>query len=152
MSMIAFDTLKLARRLEKAGMPQQQAEAIAEAEAEALTDFVLQNLATKSDIAEVKKEIGGVRSELKQDIAELHQEIAGVRSELKQDIAELHQEIAGVRSELKQDIAELRSEVSTLRSEILADIRREITTATRWNVGTMIALVALTLAVLRLTG
>ena len=134
MSMIAFDTLKLARRLEKAGMPQQQAEAIAEAEAEALTDFVLQNLATKSDIAEVKKEIGGVRSEL------------------KQDIAELHQEIAGVRSELKQDIAELRSEVSTLRSEILADIRREITTATRWNVGTMIALVALTLAVLRLTG
>ncbi|HIE55872.1 MAG TPA: hypothetical protein EYP90_11965, partial [Chromatiaceae bacterium] len=72
MSMVSFDALKLARRLREAGMPSEQAEAVAEAEAEALGEFVQSHLATKQDIAD-----------LKQDIADLKLEINGVRNELK---------------------------------------------------------------------
>ena len=114
MNMVAFDTLKLARKLRDAGMPAEQAEAVAEAEAEALGEFVMAHLATKDDIAELKQEIAEVRSELKQDIAE-------------------------VRSELKQDIAEVRTEVAGLKAQIVAQGNRHI----MWSIGTMIALVGL---------
>ncbi len=96
-----FDTLKLARRLREAGMPAAQAEAIAEAEAEVLGDFVLSHLATKGDVAEIKTEIADLRS----DIAE-------VRAELKEDIASTNARIDTLRAELKEDIAELRGEIS----------------------------------------
>ena len=86
MSMIAFDTLKLARKLRDAGMPADQAEAVAEAEAEAFGEFVHSYLATKDDIIDF-------RTETKAEFAQVRQEIGGLRAELKQDIA-------GLRSEL----------------------------------------------------
>ncbi len=130
MSMISFDALKLAKRLREAGMPSEQAEAVAEAEAEALGEFIQSHLATKQDIADLKQEIADCRSELKQ-------EIAACRNELKQEIADVRLEIGDVRRE----IADCRSELKT-----------EISGIIKWNVGTMIALVAIMLAVLRLTG
>ena len=127
MSMISFDALKLARRLREAGMPSEQAEAVAEAEAEALGEFVQSHLATNRDIAELKQEIGDCNSELKL-------EITAARGDLKQDIASVRQEITDCRSKLKQEIAE------------------QIVRATRWNIGVMLTLVAAVLAILRLTG
>jgi hypothetical protein len=53
MSAIAFDTLKFAKRLKEAGFMEQQAEALAAAEAE----FIEDNLATKRDIVDLKREI-----------------------------------------------------------------------------------------------
>jgi hypothetical protein len=47
-----FDTLKLARRLEAAGFPPQQAGDMAEAIAEAVSQ-----LATKADIAELRRDM-----------------------------------------------------------------------------------------------
>ncbi len=129
MSIPAFDTLKLARRLEEAGMPRRQAEAVAEAEAEALGEFVLSNLATKGDIAEVKQEIADLRGELHQSIAELdgkitnlrselHQNIADLRGELHQNIAELDGKITSLRSELHQSIAEVKQDIASLRGQL----------------------------------
>ena len=141
MSMISFDTLKLARRLREAGMPSEQAEAVAEAEAEALGEFVQSHLATKSDVADLKQEITDCRSELKQEIADC-------RSELKQEITDC-------RNELKQEIADVRLEIGDVRREIAdcrSELKTEISGIIKWNVGTMIALVAIMLAVLRLTG
>jgi len=120
-----FDTLKLARRLREAGMPAAQAEAIAEAEAEVLSDFVLSHLATKGDVAEIKTEIADLRSdiaevraELKEDIANLDARITStnaridaLRAELKEDIASTNARIDALRAELKEDIAELRGEL-----------------------------------------
>jgi hypothetical protein len=63
---IAFDTLKLADRLEAAGMPPQQAKGVAAALAETATanlvtreylDLRLAPLATKAELAEAKAEI-----------------------------------------------------------------------------------------------
>ncbi len=75
MSMVAFDTLKLSRRLREAGMPTEQAEAVAEAEAEAFGDFVQSHLATKNDVGELRLEIAEWRAELKQDVATLRTEM-----------------------------------------------------------------------------
>jgi hypothetical protein len=54
-----FDTLKLARRLESAGFPPQQAGDMAEAIAEALAD-----LATKTDIAGLKADIAALEARI----------------------------------------------------------------------------------------
>jgi ubiquinone biosynthesis protein UbiJ len=72
-----FDTLKLARRLEAAGFPPQQAGDMAEAIAEALAD-----LATKSDIAALKADIAA----LKADIAALEARIDTKLEILKRDM------------------------------------------------------------------
>jgi 2-phosphoglycerate kinase len=56
MTVLAFDTLKFARRLQAAGMDARLAEEQAEALAEAL-EANLQELATKADIADLRKEM-----------------------------------------------------------------------------------------------
>ncbi|MGH8651043.1 MAG: hypothetical protein ACREYE_02175, partial [Gammaproteobacteria bacterium] len=85
MNAIAFDTLKFAKRLKEAGFTEQQAEALATAEAE----FVQENLATKQDILELKRDIKEVEAALKRDIKELDVKIEQFRAELKRDIKEL---------------------------------------------------------------
>ena len=58
---VMFDTLKLAKDLrDEAGFPQQQAEGLAKALSKASAD----NLATKTDIAEVRAEIQQMKAEL----------------------------------------------------------------------------------------
>jgi hypothetical protein len=50
MSAITFDTLKFAERLEKAGVPREQAVAIVEAQKDAFAEALDSTLATKRDI------------------------------------------------------------------------------------------------------
>ena len=57
---MTFDTLSYARKLKQAGLPEVQAQAIADA----TRDFVLIDVATKADIAALKTDIGGVRAEM----------------------------------------------------------------------------------------
>ncbi|MGH8609156.1 MAG: hypothetical protein ACREX9_17605 [Gammaproteobacteria bacterium] len=97
MTAIAFDTLKFAKRLKEAGFTEQQAEALAAAEAE----FIDENLATKRDIADLKRDI----ADAMRDIKELDLKIEQVRVELKRDIKEL--EVA-----LKRDIKELETKLA----------------------------------------
>jgi hypothetical protein len=54
MSTVTFDTLKFVEKLKAAGVPDAQAKAMSEAHSEALADSVVNVLATKSDIAELK--------------------------------------------------------------------------------------------------
>ena len=61
---MVVDTLKLARRLAAAGMPQEQADGVAEAIAEGVAEQV----ATKSDLAAAVAEL---RAELKTEVADL---------------------------------------------------------------------------------
>ena len=65
MTAIAFDTLKFAKRLKEGGFTDQQAEALAQAEAE----FIEQNLTTKRDVKELemrlKRDIEELRADLK---------------------------------------------------------------------------------------
>jgi hypothetical protein len=74
MAAIAFDTLKFTRRLREAGVPEEQAEAEAEALKEVLTEFAstqLQDLGTRRDLKELE-------ADLKHNVKEM-----GLRLEIK---------------------------------------------------------------------
>jgi hypothetical protein len=57
MSVVTFDTLKFARKLESAGMDNRQAEAFAEAQKEAFSEALETQLATKADIFDMRSEV-----------------------------------------------------------------------------------------------
>ena len=98
MALAAFDTLKVSKDLQQAGIQESHAEAIALAVKQGQGD-----LATKQDIdhlrTELKSDIDHLRSEFKTDIGHL-------RTELKTDIGHL-------RTELKTDIDHLRTELKS---------------------------------------
>ena len=73
MSTITFDTLKFVERLEKAGVPREQAAAFSDAQKEAFAEALDTALATKTDIEAVKTDIEAVRM----DISRLDTRITG---------------------------------------------------------------------------
>jgi hypothetical protein len=81
---MAVDTLEMAQAMRRSGLPQEQADAIAE---QIGKGFTSEELATKEF---VRAEIAGLR-------AELHKEMGGLRGELRKEMgdlrAELHKEL-----------------------------------------------------------
>ena len=73
---IAFDTHRFVKRMTAAGMPVQQAEALAESQ----VDLLNTNLATKNELAKTE-------STLRADIAKTNAEIANTESRLRAEIA-----------------------------------------------------------------
>lgn len=71
---VAFDTLKLARRLEAAGFSTKQAQDTAEALGESLTTTV----ATRADLQELRAEIAALRVEIAALRAEMIKWVVGV--------------------------------------------------------------------------
>ena len=78
MSRFAFDTHTFVKCLTRAGMDEQQAEALVECQVQLIND----NLATKQDMEEVKRDIEALRLATEQSIEAL-------RLETKKDIAAL---------------------------------------------------------------
>jgi len=75
---MTFDTLPYARRLRQAGVPEAQAEAMADATRE----LVMQDIATKGDIAALRTDIAGLRSDF-----------TGLEQRAKGDLATLEQRL-----------------------------------------------------------
>ena len=76
---MAFDTLSYARRLKQAGVPDAQAESMADATRE----LVISDFASKGDTGALKEDIAALRTELKGDIAALRTgDIAVARAEV----------------------------------------------------------------------
>ncbi len=95
-----FDTLKYTRELEKLGFNKNHAEKLINL----LRDIMKYDLATKTDLFDIRNEIKDVYNELKADIQD-------VRNELKADIQD-------VRNELKSDIQELRNEIKIIEFKL----------------------------------
>ena len=57
MSALTFDTLKFVERLEKAGVPREQAAAMAEAQKDALSEALDTTLATKADFLQLESTV-----------------------------------------------------------------------------------------------
>jgi uncharacterized coiled-coil DUF342 family protein len=92
---VSFDTLSFAKRLTEAG----EKPAVAEAHAMALKEFVMETVATTTDIRGVREEIQDVRDE----IQDLRGEIASFRQEVNERFAtkdELRSEIGLLRKDL----------------------------------------------------
>ena len=107
---MTLDVLRMRRRLQDVGVPQEQAEVFAEEVAHILASQV----ATKADLQELRNEMNG--------------KFAGVDGK----IAELATRIA----ELRNEMAELRNEMAELRNEV-ADLK---TGVTKWVVGLIVAI------------
>src|SRR5438067_2314113 len=93
MTSLAFDTHASVKKLKEAGFTEQQAEA----QVQVLAGIIESSLATKLDIAEVKRDIERLGAELKHDLgsteAALRRDIELLRAEIKRDLAETKGEI-----------------------------------------------------------
>jgi hypothetical protein len=76
MSTLTFDTYHFVERLEKAGMPREQAAAFAEAQKESLAEALDSGFVTQSDLFQAK-------SELKADIVRLKNRIDGMGKDMQ---------------------------------------------------------------------
>ena len=99
MSRFAFDTHTFVKCLTRAGMDEQQAEALVECQVKLIND----NLATKQDMEEVKR-----------DIEEIKRDIEALRLATKQDIEEIKRDIEALRLETKKDIAALKTDMQKM--------------------------------------
>jgi hypothetical protein len=68
---MTFDTLSYARRLRQAGVPEPQAEAMADA----TRDLVLHDFASKADVTAVRSDLAGLEQRFKADLAALEQRL-----------------------------------------------------------------------------
>ena len=111
MAAIAFDTMKLVRRLEAAGMNQPQATGVAEA----LAETMVVEPATRTDLqhldARLTGEIAALRSDMQRLDARLTGEIATLRMDMQRLDSRLAGEIAGLRSDMQVEFAKVRGEM-----------------------------------------
>ena len=89
-------------------------------------DRVEQLLATKRDIADVRKEIAGVyqaveqlRADTKRDIADVRRDIEQLRADTKKDIADVRKEIAGVYQAVEQLRADTKKDIENLKLDLV---------------------------------
>ena len=116
MAAIAFDTLKYAKRLKDAGVPDKQAEAEVEALAEAL-EVNLKDLPTKDDLT---RETGLLRRDLKELETSLKRDMKELESSLKRDIKELE-------GSQKRDIKELEGSQKRDLKELETSLKHDLT-------------------------
>ena len=119
--MLIFDTFDYAKKLQRAGLTEEQASV----HVEALRTLIEHDLATKQDIANVQR-----------DIAEVYKEIETLRKETQQGIETL-------RKETQQGIESLRKETDVKLAELNVSLVKEIATAKaetiKWVAGMLVA-------------
>lgn len=95
-----YNALRYIKNLEDVGIPREQAEA----QVQLVIDSFQDNVATKTDMAQLRTEMADLRAELRTEMAdlraELKTEMADLRAEVKTEIAGIH----GKLLELKTDL------------------------------------------------
>ena len=130
MTQPAYDVLSEKRRLESAGIPAEQAEAILESVTRATT--VNEEWGRKLD------HVQGSVTQLEVDVAYLKADVAELKVDvayLKADVAELKVDVAG----LKTDMAEMKINVAELKFTVASLNDRMNETATTKDVDTAFA-------------
>ena len=122
---IAFDTHRFVKNLTASGFTEAQAEALADEQAHLLDS----NLATKSDIRELRSEIRGAKSELELSIEQVRSDLEVKIEQVKGD---LEVKIEQVKGDLEVKIEGVRSEVQKAKADLL-----------KWMVGALTAHAAL---------
>ena len=156
MTAIAFDTMKLVRRLEAAGMNQSQATGVAEA----LAETMVVEPATRADLQRLDTRLTGEIAALRMDVqrldARLTGEIAGLRSDMKGEIAKIRGEMQGesatIRGEVQREFAAIRGEMQVefakVRGEMQAGFASVKVEMLRWILPLFLAQMAMILGVL----
>ena len=135
---VAFDTLKAATRLqEEAGFDETKARVLVSTFAEGMVE----NLATKDDIAGLRHEIATLATK---------EELAALRGEMLQMDAEMHQIEANLRGEMKQMDTNLRGEIKQADANLRGQISKVQERLTVRLGGAIAAAVAILVAVEKL--
>jgi capsule polysaccharide export protein KpsE/RkpR len=80
---VAFDTLKLARKLESAGMQPKQAQETSAALSESFSEWLsLGNIATREDVQAVREDVHKLATKLAETKGELKAEIVATKAEI----------------------------------------------------------------------
>ena len=129
---IAFDTHRFIKNLTDHGFTEEQAEVLANEQVNLLNS----NLATKTDIALIQRDIEVLRKETKAGIEALQQatktDIEALQQATKTDIEALQQAT-------KTDIALIQRDIEILRQETKADIANLKSDLLKWMFGALIA-------------
>lgn len=96
MHAVQFDTLEFANRLKAVGFTQEQAETITDLQ-RAAADRMLDEVATKTDAAEIKRDIKQLESDLKHDLKQLD-------TDLRKEIEILRADTGRIIAESKADL------------------------------------------------
>lgn len=96
-----FNALRYIKSLEGVGFPREQAEA----QVQLVIDSFQDNIATKTDMAQLRTEMAELRTELKSEMAEL-------RVELKTEMSDL-------RGELRAEIAAININMNSMNNKLL---------------------------------
>ena len=113
---VNFDTHAFVKRLTKAGMPEDQAEVLANGQSD-----LYERLVTKEYFAfTLNHELEKLRVELKHDIARVQANLEQVRAELKH---ELDQHKAANKQALKELELTLKHEIAAKNTELKRDIK-----------------------------
>lgn len=99
------------------------------------TELFTRELATKSDMKDMAT---------KADLVNLRTEIVSIREQM---ITKVDLEIAAMREQMAT-----REDLAHLRAELLAEMGKLESRLIRWNVGTIIAVAGLTIAISKLLG
>ena len=129
---VAFDSHKFVKRLTENGFTEQQAEVLADEQVSLLNG----NLATKTDIEEL-------RLATKADIEEL-------RQETKTAIAATRADIEKMRLATEAAIAETRTDIEKMRLATEAAIAETKVELLKWVIGALIAQGGLVVALIKL--
>ena len=111
-----------------------------------------------ADFAAVRQEIEGHRQQTEAEFAavrqEMHAEFAAVRQEMHAEFAAVRQEIEGHRQQTEAEFAAVRQEMqagfAVLRQEMRMLVAETKAEMVRWMLGLSLAIVGLTVALLRL--
>ena len=106
---VSFDTLSFAKRLTEAG----EKPAVAEPHAMALKEFVMDTIATKGDIRDLSRSVGGEIEDVRDEIQDVREEIQDLRDE----IGDVRSEAREFREEVRQEFGAVRGEIASLRKE-----------------------------------
>ena len=114
---VAFDTLKLARKLEAAGFEHQQAADVSEAMAEA---FTIAEVATKADIDRLA---AANKADLREAQAATMAAISDVKTALRESEHRQAAENAAIRSDMKAENTAMRAEMKAGNTAMRAEMK-----------------------------
>ena len=134
LNVAAFDTHAFVKRLTAVGMPEPQAEALADEQRRLIDD----RLATKEDIARLE---GTTRTEIARLEGATRTEIARLELVTKAETARLEaatkSDIARLEAATKSDVARLEAEIDRLGETTKANLAETKFEILKWVIGTM---------------
>lgn len=116
MAIVAFDTLAYSEHLQNVGIPRDQADAMARANAEALRNLAItERLSTKDDLLELRQDI---QEESQAQSQKAEEEFKAVRREMQEEFKAVRREMAGFKQEMQEEFKSVRREMVEFKQEM----------------------------------